>query len=138
MNLLALLPLAGVLFFTNPTAVVKRSAFTNIEILYKNNGFERHVKFQLEAYIGNKWVLIDDDVTCKELQSSIIISCSPIAVQREKLLAFSLKDCELVYAYSFEDYQKLLIRLKTVTYHNTKTSYYSDKPIYFEPFWIKK
>ncbi|WP_345053847.1 hypothetical protein [Hymenobacter glaciei] len=138
MNLLSFFHLVGLLVSPTPTAAPRKTSFAKVEILYTTSAPQRYVAFQLEAYIGDKWVLIDNDVTCKELQSSIIISCSPVAVQRERVLAFSLKDCELLYAHSFQDYTKLLIRLKTLTYHTTKKGYYVDSPRYFTPLWIRK
>ena len=138
MNLLSLFSLAAALATTLPTASPRKTCFAQVEILYTTSVRQSSVLFQLEAYIGKRWVLIDDNVACKELQSRIIISCGPTSVHWETVLAFALKDCEQLYAYPFHDYNKLLIRLKTLTYHTTKTGYYVDKPRYFTPFWIRK
>ena len=73
MNLLSLLHFVGALISITPTATPRKTSFEKVEILYKTSVRQPYVQFQLEAYIGNKWVLIDHDVTCKELQSSSII-----------------------------------------------------------------
>ncbi|WP_210522015.1 hypothetical protein [Hymenobacter terricola] len=123
---------------TNPTAIIRKNAFTGIEIIYTDSDQKKTVLFQIEAFIGNKWVLIDHDVNCKELNARSIISCAPIHVHQRKVLSFSLEDCEYIYSFPYQRYNKLLIRLKTVDYHSTKTSYYIGKTRRFMPFWINK
>jgi len=138
MNPLVFLTVVAAFAPATPTAVVRKNAFSGVEIVYRNLDHQRYVKFQIEAFIGNRWALIDDDVNCKELRASNIISCGPTPVRPVNMLSFALKDCEYIYRYPYESYDRLFVRLKTLTYHFTKTSHTVSQPRYFAPFWIKK
>ena len=111
--------------------VARKAKFSNIEIVYKNDNYHQLIFFKIEAYVANKWMLIDDNVNCKELKSSSIISCGPTKLKKINVLSFSLNDCERIYYFNYEKNNNLLIRLKTVNYPSGKTKY-------FPPFLVKK
>lgn len=124
--------LVGFTIFTiKPTAVVKNSTFSNVEIIYHSYNPGKYIFFKIEAYFGKKWVLIDTNANCKELNTSNIVSCGPTKVKSLSTIKFSLKDCELIYAYDYNKCEQILLRLRAV-------DYYSGKSTYFPPFLVKK